>query len=114
MASICPTHIILGNHDGLIMNKDRQDAITPVINALNNKNLFLYKKSGVYPTGIKGYNWCVFSCFDEESWPDVKPVPGDINIATFHGGVKGLRLISTGPLKEKSQLISLRIMILAF
>ena len=89
MASICPTHIILGNHDGLIMNKDRQDAITPVINALNNKNLFLYKKSGVYPTGIKGYNWCVFSCFDEESWSDVKPIPGDINIATFHGGVKG-------------------------
>jgi DNA repair exonuclease SbcCD ATPase subunit len=89
MASICPTHIILGNHDGLIMNKDRQDAITPVINALNNKNLFLYKKSGVYPTGVKGYNWCVFSCFDEESWADVRPVPGDINIATFHGGVKG-------------------------
>jgi len=89
MAGICPTHIILGNHDGLIMNKDRQDAITPVINALNNKNLFLYKKSGVYPTGVKGYNWCVFSCFDEESWADVRPVPGDINIATFHGGVKG-------------------------
>lgn len=89
MASICPTHIILGNHDGLIMNKDRQDAITPVINALNNKNLFLYKKSGVYPTGIPGYNWCVFSCFDEEGWADVKPEPGSINIATFHGGVKG-------------------------
>lgn len=89
MADIAPTHIILGNHDGLIMNKHRQDAISPIINALDNPNLHLYKTSGAYPTGVPGYNWCVFSCFDEETWPDVKPVPGEINIATFHGGVQG-------------------------
>ena len=35
MAQIAPTHIILGNHDGLITNKDRQDAISPIVNALN-------------------------------------------------------------------------------
>ena len=89
MANICPTHIILGNHDGLIMNKYRQDAISPIVNALDNDNLFLYKKSGTYPTGVPGYNWCVFSCFDEENWDKVKPTPGDVNIATFHGGVWG-------------------------
>ena len=89
LAEICPTHIILGNHDGLMLNKDRQDAISPIITALNNPNLFLYKKSGTYPTGIPGYNWGVFSCFDMDGWKDVKPVPGDINIATFHGGVEG-------------------------
>ena len=89
MAKIAPTHIILGNHDGLILNKDRQDAITPIINALNNPRLFLYKKSGVYPIGNSKFNWCVFSCFDEENWETVKPVPGDINIALFHGGVRG-------------------------
>jgi len=89
MAKICPVHVILGNHDGLIMNKDRQDAISPIINALNSPNIHLYKKSGVYPTGIPGFNWCVFSCFDEEGWPTVKPAPGEINIATFHGGVLG-------------------------
>jgi hypothetical protein len=89
MASICPVHVILGNHDGLILNKDRQDAISPIINAMGDDRIHLYKKSGVYPTGVPGYNWCVFSCFDEEGWPDVKPVPGDINIATFHGGVMG-------------------------
>ena len=43
LAEVAPTHIILGNHDGLMSNKDRQDAITPIINALNNPNLFLYK-----------------------------------------------------------------------
>ena len=89
MAKIAPTHVILGNHDGLISNKHRQDAITPIINAINDKRLCLYKKSGIYPTGIDGFNWGVFSCFDEEGWEDVKPTPGDINIALYHGGVIG-------------------------
>ena len=89
LATIAPTHIILGNHDGLILNQNRLDAITPIIEALKNPNLFLYKKSGVYPTGIKGFNWCVFSCFDHEGWKNVTPVENEINIATFHGSVLG-------------------------
>lgn len=89
LSSIAPTHVILGNHDGLILNKDRQDAITPIVNALDDDNIFLYKESGVYPIENKGINWCVFSCFDEENWGIVKPVAGDINIACFHGAVWG-------------------------
>jgi len=89
LSSIAPTHVILGNHDGLILNKDRQDAITPIVNALDDKNIFLYKKSGIYPTGKAGINWCVFSCFDEENWDKVKPIDGQINIACFHGAVWG-------------------------
>ena len=88
LANIAPTHIILGNHDGLIHNKDRQDAITPIIDAINNKNIFLYKDSGVYPTGIPGFDWCVFSCFDEENWDKVVPKE-NISIALFHGAVTG-------------------------
>ena len=84
MAEICPVHVILGNHDGLILNKDRQDAITPIVSAIDNPNIHLYKKSGVYPTGVPGFNWCVFSCFDEAGWQRVRPVQGDINIAIFH------------------------------
>jgi len=87
--SIAPTHIILGNHDGLISNKHRQDAITPIINALGLDQTYLYKESGIYPTGVPGFNWGVFSCFDEENWPLVKPVEGEVNIALFHGGVLG-------------------------
>jgi len=89
LANIAPTHVILGNHDGLIMNKDRQDAISPILTALDNPNIFLYKKSGVYPTGIPGYNWGVFSCFDEEGWERVRPIEGETNIALFHGAVRG-------------------------
>jgi len=100
MSKIAPTHVILGNHDGLILNKDRQDAITPIINALNNPLIHLYKESGVYPTGIPGINWCVFSCFDEEGWNRVKPVPGEINIATFHGSVRGSKTDSEWALES--------------
>ena len=89
LASIAPTHVILGNHDGLILNENRQDAISPILTAINNPNIYLYKKSGVYPTGISGYNWCVFSCFDEKGWEDVHPIEDEINIACFHGAVLG-------------------------
>ena len=88
MAKIAPTHVILGNHDGLIHNKDRQDAVTPIIEAINNDRIFLYKDSGVYPTGIPGFDWCVFSCFDEENWHKVKP-SSNISIALYHGAVTG-------------------------
>jgi len=92
LADIAPTHVILGNHDGLILNKDRQDAISPIVNALNNPNIFLYKKSGVYTFGKnnkgKNFNWCVLSCFDEDNWKNVIPVENEINICAFHGSVE--------------------------
>ena len=56
---------------------------------LNNPRLHLYKDSGTYTTGVDGINWCVFSCFDEDNWDTVKPVEGDINIALYHGAVRG-------------------------
>ena len=89
LASICPVHVILGNHDGLILNKDRQDAITPIVKALNNPNIHLYKDSGVYYSGHDNIDWCVFSCFDEEGWKDIKPDPDRVNIAFYHGAVRG-------------------------
>ena len=88
MAEVAPVHLTLGNHDGNLVNLVRQDAVSPIVNALNNKNIFLYKKSGVYEFH-PGYNWCVFSLFDEESWNSVKPEPGKINIACYHGQVSG-------------------------
>jgi len=88
LAKIAPTHVILGNHDGLILNKDRQDAITPIINALNNPNIFLYKKSGTYEFA-PGFEWCVLSCFDEENWFKAKPNAKNISIGLYHGAIRG-------------------------
>ena len=90
LSDIAPIHIILGNHDGLMLNSDRQDAISPIVKALDNSNIYLYKKSGIFPIpGHEKFNWCVFSCFDESSWKDVFPEDDKINIALFHGAVWG-------------------------
>ena len=89
LSEICPVDVILGNHDGLLLNKDRQDAVTPIISALNNPKIRLFKKSGVYDTPVSGYKWCVFSPFDTDGWEFVKPDTSSINIALYHGAVRG-------------------------
>ena len=33
--------------------------------------------------------FCVFSCFDEENWKNIQPKSGKINIALYHGPVRG-------------------------
>ena len=89
LAEIAPVHVILGNHDGLMLNEDRLDAITPILEAINNPDIKLFKDSGTYDTGIPGFKWNVFSCFDIKGWENVLPDPDAINIATFHGPVNG-------------------------
>lgn len=88
MSTVAEVHVTLGNHDGNLVNLSRQDAITPIVEALNNPKIHLYKRSGTY-TIAPGYNLCVFSCFDVEGWEHVKPVAGEVNIATFHGPLSG-------------------------
>lgn len=90
MASVATVHLTLGNHDGNLVNLSRQDAISPIVDALGHKNIHLYKKSGTYEFA-PGYVWCVFSLFDVENWDTVKPVPGKINIACYHGPVWGAK-----------------------
>jgi len=90
MSDVAEVHMTLGNHDGNLINLTRQDAVTPIVTALNNQRVKLYKKSGTYQFA-PGYNWCVFSLFDEEGWKDVKPVVGEVNIACYHGPVWGAR-----------------------
>lgn len=88
LTNIADTHVILGNHDGLILNKDRQDTITPIIDALDIDNLYLYKESGVYNVPrFPDFNFCVFSCFDEDGWNRIIPEDDKVNIAFYHGSV---------------------------
>lgn len=94
-ADLAPTHITLGNHDGNLANEDRQDVITPIVNAIDSDNLFLYKESGNYHIGdIQGkeVNLCVYSCFDKGGWDRVTKLPDAINIAAFHGSVGGSKM----------------------
>jgi len=90
LSSCAELHLTLGNHDGNLVNLSRQDAITPIVNALRSPKIHLYKNSGVYEFA-PGYTWCIFSLFDEVGWKSVKPLPGKINIACYHGPVWGAK-----------------------
>ena len=85
LAAIAPTYIILGNHDGNLRNSSRQDAITPIVKAINNPNLILLRDAGetkIHP------DFClnVLSVFDEENWTQPTDTSA-INIALYHGAI---------------------------
>ena len=88
MAEICKVYVTLGNHDGLVMNRDREDAISPIIRALDLDNLILIKNSEIVHHDEK-VAISNFSCFDEPGWNNLSPVEGMINIAVYHGAVVG-------------------------
>ena len=88
LESIAPTYIILGNHDGNLKNSSRQDALSPIVSALNLPNLHLLKDAG--ETVLEpDLALNVLSVFDEENWV----APSDqsrINIALYHGAIGGV------------------------
>ena len=85
LANIAPTFVILGNHDGNLRNKSRQDAITPIVQALGIEQLVLLKGS-VEREIDSGLTINVLSVFDRDNW--IKPTqPGNINIALYHGSI---------------------------
>lgn len=88
MAKVAFVHVTLGNHDGTLTNLTRQDSISPIISAMNDDRVKLYKQSNVYAIE-NGVNLCVYSLFDKENWDKVKPRIGDYNIAVYHGSVGG-------------------------
>jgi DNA repair exonuclease SbcCD ATPase subunit/DNA repair exonuclease SbcCD nuclease subunit len=85
LAAIAPTYIILGNHDGNLRNDSRQDAISPIVKAINNPNLILLRNAGETKLN-ESFCLNVLSVFDEENW--TKPTNEDIvNIALYHGAI---------------------------
>ena len=89
LAEIAPTYVILGNHDGNLRNGNRQDSITPIVDALDHKNLHLLKNSGETNLDDK-FTLNVLSVFDADNW--VQPSDKNkVNIALYHGSVTGCR-----------------------
>ena len=87
LGEVAPVYIILGNHDGNLRNLSRQDAISPVVSSLNMKNVHLLKDSGECQVDDK-VTLNVLSVFDEDNW--IPPSDQNkINIALYHGGVRG-------------------------
>ena len=81
--------IIPGNHDIVEQNKERMDALTPIINALDVDNIIYYTKSGLYQDD--NVVWSVFSIFDNHMPPEgleTRPFDG-IYVGLYHGTIVG-------------------------
>jgi DNA repair exonuclease SbcCD nuclease subunit len=85
---IAKTVIIPGNHDFLVNNTERLDALTPIINSLRNEDIVYYRDRGVYED--ENISWCVYSQYQGNIPPDLTESKGR-RIGLFHGPIQGMK-----------------------
>lgn len=93
---VAPTIIMGGNHDFMESNTERMDSITPIIEMMSLKNINYIDRELGYKSGIyvdDDIVWCLYSIFDNYSFPDVKTerinYPDKKFIGLFHGALTG-------------------------
>lgn len=95
LSNIAPVDLIVGNHDMNISNADRMDALTPVVESIEEtKNPINYlRDSGFHDVG-DGVVYGVFSLIDGKNTRLTKKTKedGKIYIAAYHGPVAGCML----------------------
>jgi len=92
LADIRPTVVIAGNHDATLNNKNRLDSLSPIIDALQHKNLFYLKDTGLFILGDILFNH--MSVFDTmENYIKSSDIPSIYKndtkylIGLFHGSI---------------------------
>ena len=86
-SKIAKTVLIIGNHDFLENNMSRLDALTPIIDSLQDENIVYLKNRGVYED--QNIDWVVYSLMDHNIPPDIEK-SDRVKIGLFHGPVQGL------------------------
>jgi len=84
---IAKTVLIPGNHDFLNNNLNRLDALTPIIDSLDNSEIVYYRDRGVYED--ENISWCVYSQFQGNIPPEISDAKG-YKIGLFHDPIQGL------------------------
>jgi DNA repair exonuclease SbcCD nuclease subunit len=69
-SKIAKTVLIIGNHDFLENNMSRLDALTPIIDSLQDENIAYLKSRGEYED--ENVDWVVFSLMDHNIPPDIE------------------------------------------
>lgn len=94
---IRPLVIVAGNHDCNLVNKNRLDSLTPIIESLNSSNIFYLRNTGLY--GFGNILWNNMSVFDDpQNYILFKDIPKVYKnkykhiIALFHGAVNNASL----------------------
>jgi len=94
LAEIAPTVVITGNHDCNLNNSDRLDALTPIIDSINHKQLFYLKESGIYT--MANIDFIVYSVFDTpDNYISPDESNNEIKICLYHGIIDG-SIMGTG------------------
>lgn len=88
-----PTIVIAGNHDCNLNNPDRLDVLSPIMDMMDDDNLFYLKDSGAYKIGDVAIG--VFGIFDDPNeyvrGTDITDKSINTKIAVYHGAVKRSR-----------------------
>jgi DNA repair exonuclease SbcCD nuclease subunit len=87
-SKIAKTIVIIGNHDFLENNMSRLDALTPIIESLNDPNIVYLKDRGVYEDD--NVMWVVYSLMSHNIPPEI-PSTSLKKIGLFHGPINGLK-----------------------
>jgi len=94
---IAPVDILPGNHDLNMSNKDRMDALSPVINVLNKSKgklhpIEYYTKTGLYEVPDTNIVYAIWSMMDNKELVIEDKDPDKVYVGMFHGAVRGSRM----------------------
>lgn len=85
-----PTLVIAGNHDCNLNNPDRLDVLSPILDMMDDDDLFYLKDSGVYKIGDVAVG--VFSILEDSSnyiaGTEITDASINTKIAVYHGAVR--------------------------
>lgn len=85
LSKICKVIMIPGNHDFVHANMERLDALTPIVEALDNDNIIYVKESSVLVD--ENVNWYCWSQLTDNNIPQPKVLNSNKKIGIFHGPI---------------------------
>jgi len=81
-----PTIVMLGNHDMNLNNLNRIDALSPILNVINNPNIHFIKDNGLFKLGNVVFNHMAVDV-QPENYIRAKEFDAHYKIALHHGAV---------------------------
>ena len=87
LAQIAPVILIAGNHDMNLNNRNRLDALTPIVDSIDTPDFFYLKETGVYTLG--GVHFILNAVWeDPDNFITAKDVVEDgIKVVLYHGAI---------------------------
>lgn len=95
LSDIAPVIVVLGNHDGLVNNKDRIDTVSAIVGAIKKNNITVLRDTATIPLSEDIFLHSLSIYSNTKPWEELKIDTKKINIGVFHGTV-GNVMLDTG------------------